>query len=104
SYRPQLLIHDSSELAGPIAATTAGIPYVNHSFGHLLPQEIAELAADKVAPLWRQQGHEPPALAGLYRHLYLDICPPSLQFPGIAAVGARQALRPDAFDAELGER
>jgi UDP:flavonoid glycosyltransferase YjiC (YdhE family) len=103
-YRPQLLIHDTSELAGPIAATAAGIPYVNHSFGHLLPDDIAAVAAGFVAPLWQQIGHEPPPLAGLYRHLYLDICPPSLQFPGIAGVAARQALRPVAFDAEVGER
>jgi UDP:flavonoid glycosyltransferase YjiC (YdhE family) len=104
AYRPQLLIHDTSELAGPIAATAAGIPYVNHSFGHLLPDDIAALAAGRVAPLWKQIGHEPPPLAGLYRHLYLDICPRSLQFPGIAGVAVRQALRPVAFDAEVGER
>ena len=104
SYRPELLIHDTSELAGPIAATAAGIPYVNHSFGHILPDDIAALAAEKVAPLWKQVGHEPPPLAGLYKHLYLDICPPSLQFPDIAAVARRQALRPVAFDAEVGER
>lgn len=81
SYRPDLLIHDTSELAGPIAATAAGIPHVNHSFGHLLPDEIAALAAGWVAPLWKQIGHEPPPLAGLYRHLYLDICPPACSFP-----------------------
>jgi EryCIII-like glycosyltransferase len=104
SYRPQLLIHDTSELAGPIAATAVGIPYVNHSVGHLLSEDIAALAAEKVAPLWNQIGHEPPPLAGLYRHLYLDICPPSLQFPAIAGVTTRQALRPVAFDAEVGER
>jgi UDP:flavonoid glycosyltransferase YjiC (YdhE family) len=103
TYRPQLLVHDMSELAGPIAATAAGIPYVNHSVGGLLPDEIAELAASYVAPLWKQIGHEPPPLAGLYRHLYLDICPPTLQFPAIAAVAARQALRPVPFDAEVGE-
>jgi UDP:flavonoid glycosyltransferase YjiC (YdhE family) len=103
-YRPQLLVHDTSELAGPIVATAAGIPYVNHSFGHLLPDEIAALAADAVTPLWNRQGHEPPPLAGLYRHLYLDICPPSLQFPGIAGVAVRQGLRPVAFDAEVGEQ
>jgi UDP:flavonoid glycosyltransferase YjiC (YdhE family) len=104
TYRPELLIHDMSELAGPIVATAAGIPYVNHSVGHILPDEIALLAAGWVAPLWKRLGHEPPPLAGLYRHLYLDICPPSLQFPGIAGVAARQSLRPVAFDAEVGER
>ncbi len=103
-YRPHLLIHDTSELAGPIAATAAGIPYVNHSFGHLMPDDVVSLAVEWLVPLWQRIGHEPPPLAGLYRHLYLDICPPSLQFPAIAGVSARQALRPVAFDAEVGER
>jgi hypothetical protein len=93
-YRPQLLIHDTSELAGPIAATAAGVPYVNHSFGHLLPEDLAALAADWVAPLWKRIGHDPPPLAGLYRHLYLDICPTRdsdhgehvQQFPGPSRV------------------
>jgi UDP:flavonoid glycosyltransferase YjiC (YdhE family) len=102
-YKPDLLIHDTSELAGPIAATAAGIPYVNHSFGHIMPDEIIALAAEWLAPLWKGIGHEPPPLAGLYRHLYLDICPPSLQFPGIAKVASKQSMRPVAFDAEVGE-
>ncbi|MGH7439348.1 MAG: nucleotide disphospho-sugar-binding domain-containing protein [Polyangiaceae bacterium] len=104
SYRPQLLIHDTSELAGPIAATAAGIPYVNHSFGHLLAADVIALAAEKVAPLWKQIGHDPPPQAGLFRHLYLDICPPSLQFPDISGVATRQALRPVPFDAEVDEQ
>jgi len=103
-YNPDLLIHDTSELAGPIAATAAGIPYVNHSFGHIMPDEIIALAAEWLAPLWKRIGQEPPPLAGLYRHLYLDICPPSLQFPGIAKVVSKEAMRPVAFDAEVGER
>ncbi len=74
-FKPDLLIHDTSELAGPIAATAAGIPFVNHSFGHIMPDEIVALAAEWLAPLWKQIGQEPPPLAGLYRHLYLDICP-----------------------------
>ena len=103
-FQPDLLIHDTSELAGPIAATAAGIPFVNHSFGHIMPDEIIEAAGEWLAPLWQGIGREMPPLAGLYWHLYLDICPPSLQFPGIAKVAAKQAMRPIAFDAEVGER
>ena len=64
SYRPQLLVHDSSELAGPIAATAAGIPYVNHSFGHLLAGEGSALAAAKAAPPGKQVRPEPPRPRG----------------------------------------
>jgi UDP:flavonoid glycosyltransferase YjiC (YdhE family) len=103
-YRPQLLIHEASELAGPIAATVAGIPYVNHSFGHLIPDDITEYAAAALTPLWEQWGQAAPPVAGMYRHLYLDICPPSLQFPAIREISVARPLRPVSFDAAGGDR
>ena len=37
-------------------------------------------------------------MAGLFRHLYVDTCPPSLQSPEIASVAAVQRLRPAAAE------
>jgi len=73
TYRPQLLIHDTSEL--PDRSSPRGWhPYVNHSFGHLLPDEIVMLAADWVARCGSAVGHQPPCAGGalpppLSRHL-----------------------------------
>ena len=41
-WRPGLLIHDSAEMAGAIAAEVAGIPHVEHSFGLLRPLAIRQ--------------------------------------------------------------
>jgi UDP:flavonoid glycosyltransferase YjiC (YdhE family) len=98
-FRPQLLIHETSEMAGPLAATVAGIPYVNHSYGHLIPDDVAQAAALAVARLWTQWGHRMPPSAGMFQYLYLDICPPSLQFPRIEEISVSRRLRPIPFDA-----
>src|SRR6188508_2705583 len=39
-WRPDLLIHDSAEMAGAMAAEVAGIPHAEHSFGPLRPLEF----------------------------------------------------------------
>jgi UDP:flavonoid glycosyltransferase YjiC (YdhE family) len=43
---------------------------------------------------WRARGLEVPADGGLYRHLYLDIAPPSLQSPVEPPVGEVFAFNP----------
>jgi MGT family glycosyltransferase len=50
------------------------------------------------APVWQRYGLEQPAHAGLFRYLYLDRCPPSLQPPEIRAVETAHAIRPVNFD------
>lgn len=97
SWRPELVVHDAAELAGPIAAAAIGVPNVTHAFGALLPELRVRRAGEEVAPLWRAEGLEPRPYAGVYDHLYVDIYPPSLQAPGGDHLAARQLLRPVAF-------
>jgi len=47
--RPDLLIHDAAELAGPIVAASLGIPSVTHSFGGLVPSHRVAAAAREMA-------------------------------------------------------
>ena len=90
-FRPDLVVHEIAEFAAPIAATAHGVPYATHSFGPLLQPDVAVLAGAAAAPFWRQRGLDPHRLAGLYQHLYLDICPPSMQ---IAAINDLEAVQP----------
>ena len=85
-WRPGLLIHDSAELAGGIAAEVAGIPHVEHSFGLLRPLAIRQAATDVLGPLSAAAGVRNPGMGGLGDEPYLDICPPRLQFADIAAL------------------
>jgi UDP:flavonoid glycosyltransferase YjiC (YdhE family) len=101
--RPDLLIHDAAELAGPIVAASLGIPSVTHSYGGLVPAHRVAAAARELAPLWNSLGLEVPPYAGCYEYLYLDIYPPSLHARTIDHVPRVQTLRPVAFDAGEGE-
>jgi len=43
--------------------------------------------------LWEQHGLAPERHAGFFRWLYLDVAPPTLQFPYAATIATRQPLR-----------
>jgi UDP:flavonoid glycosyltransferase YjiC (YdhE family) len=94
SWRPDVIVREEGELAGPIAATAAGVPWVTHGWGSppQPPGARAELAA-WIGPLWRGSGLEPPSADGLNGTMVLDPCPASLQ-RGARVVGARQPVRP----------
>jgi MGT family glycosyltransferase len=104
TWRPDLLMHEEGEYTGPLAATLAGIPNVTHSWpAPRMPQERARRIGDALAPLWKEHGVEPMPFGGLYRDLYVDCCPPSLQRQHFAAVRAARPLRPVAYDAASAE-
>jgi UDP:flavonoid glycosyltransferase YjiC (YdhE family) len=96
-WRPDLLVGDQAELAGPIAAAAIGVPRVTHGFGCLLPPARVARAAEAVAPLWQAEGLAPRPYAGTYDSLYLDIYPPGLAAAAADHVSHLQPLRPEAF-------
>ena len=93
SWRPDVLVHDETDFGGPVAATVAGIPYADHSVGILRPLHMARRARAALAPLWEEHGVDLGEFGGLFRHLYLDVCPPSLQSPEIHSIAAVQRMR-----------
>lgn len=107
-FRPDVIAHEIAEFAGPLAATLAGIPWATVGFGPLLQPDVANLAGEGVAPLWRARGLAPLPRAGLYHHLYVDPCPPALQIPQIdellSTIRIRPAIGPDAASVPSGRR
>jgi UDP:flavonoid glycosyltransferase YjiC (YdhE family) len=91
-WSPHLVVHDVAEFAAPLVATVVGIPYVEHSYGPAIQNDVIRAAGEAAAPFWSSHGLAPHPLGGVYRYLYLDVCPPSLQVPG-AVSGAVQAIR-----------
>jgi len=79
SWRPDVILHEIWEFAGPIAAASAGIPSISQTLGLRFDDRLLDSVAAAVAPLWEQCGLEPDPAAGLYRSLCLDITPPSFQ-------------------------
>lgn len=100
-WQPHLLIHDSAEMAGAIAAEVAGIPHAEHSFGLVRPAEIRRRATDVLAPISASLGVPNPGVGGIDGETYLDVCPPTLQFPEIADVENRIVLRPVELETPL---
>ena len=77
SWRPDLVISEPTEYAGPMAARSAGIPWVEHSWGLAAQPEYKPAAADELAPERRRLG-----LADLPEpDLLVDVAPPSVQPP-----------------------
>ena len=91
-WAPHVVVHDVAEFAAPLVATTVGIPYVEHSYGPAIQNDVIRAAGDATAPVWGSHGLSPHPLGGFYRYLYLDVCPPSLQVPGAIAC-AVQGIR-----------
>jgi UDP:flavonoid glycosyltransferase YjiC (YdhE family) len=98
-WRPELLIHDTCEMAGAIAADAAGLAHAEHSFGIIRPSNLLRAATEVLAPISEAIGIADPGVSGVGGELYLDICPPAIQLAEIAAIPNVQALRPIGFDA-----
>jgi UDP:flavonoid glycosyltransferase YjiC (YdhE family) len=93
TWKPDLLVHDETELAGPAVAARAGIPWADQSVGILRPLAMARLAGAVLAPLHRELGVDVGPFAGLFRYLYLDVAPPSLQSAEIGEVAVAHQVQ-----------
>jgi UDP:flavonoid glycosyltransferase YjiC (YdhE family) len=93
-WRPDLVLHETGELAAPIVAARLGVPHITHAFGSPVPEERLASATEFVAPLWHQLGFEVPPYGGVFDDLYLDIYPPGLQFREDTHVRNATPLRP----------
>lgn len=95
--RPDLVVYESTALAGPLAAAAAGVRSVHHTLSVLPPVEVWQLCADAVSPLWRSVGMEPRPLAGLFDDLTLAVWPAALD-KAAGYDGRIERLRPVVFD------
>ena len=93
-WRPALIVHESAEFAGPLVAALEDLPSAHHSYGPLVEANVMAAAGAAAAKHWLDYGLPAPDRAGMYRGLYLDIVPPSLQFPHISTIASVQKLRP----------
>ena len=104
AWQPDLVVHEMAELAAPMVSTALGIPYVDVGYGSLIPRALLEAAGAAAATHWRARRLEPDPLAGVFRYLYVDPCPPALQNPEIADLAAVQPMRSAAGETHVTER
>jgi UDP:flavonoid glycosyltransferase YjiC (YdhE family) len=78
AWQPDLVVHESAELGGPLVAAALGLPSAHHSFGRMVPWAAIDGAAVIAARMWEQAGVAPEPFAGMFRGPYIDVCPPTL--------------------------
>jgi UDP:flavonoid glycosyltransferase YjiC (YdhE family) len=100
AWRPDLVLHEQGELAAPLVASLLGVPHADHAFGGAIPASALADGGAAVADLWSEHGLAVPPYAGCFEHLYLDICPPSLQTVPLDHIPVVQAARPVTYDGE----
>jgi UDP:flavonoid glycosyltransferase YjiC (YdhE family) len=75
--RPDLVVHEEAEFAGPVVAEVLGVPWVTHSWAApAVPAATRDATAQRLELLWREHLATAPRCSG---DLYLDACPPLLQ-------------------------
>ena len=92
-WRPDVVVHDEADFGAPVAAAAHGVPYADHSVGVMRPLHMARLAGEIAAPMWQRYGVDLGPYGGLFRHLYLDVCPPSLQSDEIGQVETARPMQ-----------
>lgn len=100
TWKPDLIVFESCDLAGPIAAAALGIAGVHHSFGRALAAECYQRSAPYLQPLWQKVGCDMPPLCGMYAGSFVDLCPPSLQSQGVPVTATVYPLRTNAGSAD----
>ncbi len=80
-WRPDLVVHEETELAGPVAAAHAGARHVVHGLGLMPPLRIWEVFEPSIERLGRQWGVTDIGRR-VRRAPYVDVCPAALQPAG----------------------
>ncbi|MBV9354947.1 MAG: glycosyltransferase family 1 protein [Chloroflexi bacterium] len=92
-WQPELVVHECTDLAAPIAAAAAGVPTVTQGWGLVpIPGRTTPSPSD-VIPLWHARGLEPDPYAGTFGRLHLHPVPPSLQPEAAVPTGRLQPMR-----------
>jgi hypothetical protein len=111
-WRPDLVIGEPGALAVPLACALHGVPHVTHGYGLMPPVPQLREAMARFGDRWAACGLAPPADAGLYRHGYIDIAPPSLQtatgacaagIPAVWRLGPSSEVRKSSLPLRLHE-
>ncbi|MDQ3905773.1 MAG: hypothetical protein M3300_10105, partial [Actinomycetota bacterium] len=93
-WKPDIVVHEETELAGALAAARIGARHVIHGLG-LASVKLRAILTPRFARLC-EEWQVPEVAGGCRPFTFLDICPPSLRTDGAPAGTQVQPLRPAA--------
>ena len=97
AFVPDLVVNEVADFVGPLLAARADLPSTTAGVGLVLRDEWLALAAAAAAPHWESAGLTAPGDAGIYRGLYLNQLPRSLQRTSVDALPRVVDVRPVAL-------
>ncbi|WP_340684580.1 glycosyltransferase [Amycolatopsis coloradensis] len=92
-HRPDLVVYESGNAGGAIAAHLAGIPAIGHGFGRFSRDDVMDVIYGRLAEFGAEVGLEGVNLPS-FGDPVVDICPESVQAPDFLAEANRIPLRP----------
>ncbi|MEV6913226.1 glycosyltransferase [Amycolatopsis sp. NPDC051071] len=92
-HRPDLVVYETGNMGGAIAARLTGIPAIGHGFGRVSPGEVNDVIAARLAEYSAEVGFDGGTLPS-FGDAVIDICPESVQAPDFLAKANRIPLRP----------
>lgn len=95
AWHPDILVHEEVEYAAPLAAVLLGVPSVCVGWPSPMraPEQLDRLGGI-LAGLWQEAGLAPAPYGNLFRHLFLDPCPPPLQTDFGRSLPTARPIRP----------
>lgn len=103
AWRPDLVVCDEFELAGPVAARLTGAPFVVHGLGVMPPMPIWSGLEPEIDRLHDSRGL-PDGVAAVRGAPYLEAFPEALRPEGERVWRDTRPLRPEPGPAAAGER
>jgi UDP:flavonoid glycosyltransferase YjiC (YdhE family) len=102
-WRPDVVVHEETEVAGAVAAAAVGARHVMQGLGPMPPIQVWDSLAPVLDGLFARW--DLPGGAGAVRAAtYLDVCPPALRPAGEPIWPDRRPVRPLPGSAPPGER
>jgi UDP:flavonoid glycosyltransferase YjiC (YdhE family) len=96
-WRPELVVSEEGEHAGPLIASVLRVPSATHSWpAPARPVSERRAREQALITIWREFGQPGPVRS--YGDVYLDCCPPPMQSDAIDSIDGAMTVRPTLFD------
>jgi UDP:flavonoid glycosyltransferase YjiC (YdhE family) len=99
-FCPDIVIHETGELAGAPMAVARGIPHLTVAFSGALAEWAHDMTLAAVAPVWIAEGLPSPTMDDVLGDVYLHPFPPS--FGQAPSSGVVKPMRVEAVDRDTG--